>query len=270
MKGKFKKKLVNSNEFKEVCFILLHLSVILIILNARTIHATPLNLNSVIFSDTSLVAAQSLFSTNVSIIDNLLSNASLFLYEATTATNTTTANCVSLYSLIVTHSNYTLNSLETKRKYFQCEEILELFCNQQLSNKTIFSHSLMDCEDILKASNQTQLLTASNDNDASGATTLISLSPSSSQVTACIYALMSAFSISKYAIVFSDDLPSSSYAQMASNIVYKLSKMNKSFSLEFSLGLSDATLNNFLSNSFNESTVPGKLYYVNFFYRDRT
>ena len=116
----------------------------------------------------------------------------------------------------------------------------------------------MDCEDTLRASNQTQTLTLTNTNDTSAltATTLISLSPSSSQIASCLNALLSSFSISKYAIVFSDDdSHSSSYAQMASSLVYKLSKIK--FSLEFSLGLSDSTLASFLSNSFNDSTSPG-------------
>lgn len=252
MRGKFKKKSSSSSK-------IILLSFLIFILNVT--YTTSLSKpNSVIFSDTSLAATQSLFSTNLSLIKDLLSNTTLYLYEAdiNSSPSNIDPNCLSLYSLIVTHSNYTLNSFETKNKYFQCEEILELFCNQQTTSKIIISHSLMDCEDTLRASNQTQTLTLTNPNDTTAltATTLISLSPSSSQIAECLNAVLSSFSITKYAIVFSDDdSHSSSYAQMASSLVYKLSKMK--FSLEFSLGLSDTTLASYLSNSFNDSTSPG-------------
>ena len=160
----------------------------------------------------------------------------------------------SLYSLIVNNDNFTLNSFETKNKYFQCSEIFELFCNTAVASKTIISHSLMDCEDLLKASNATQTLTLANNVNANK---LINLSPSSSQVVASLVTLMNAFSVKKYALVYSDTF-SNYYSQMASIIVYKLSKVDSTFSLEFSKSLGDSSLSSSFNSSFNSTSIKRK------------
>ena len=200
-------------------------------------------LNPAMFSENHISLIESSFSFNT--IDSLTTNTSLIRYE------TNSSNCVSLYSLILDNSNFSLNSLETKHKYFQCQEILELFCNQFISNRTIVSHSIMDCEDSLKMSNKTQPLTASADVTASK---IINLSPSSSQIAASIYAIMLTFNVTEYAIVYSDIL-SSYYSQMASNLVYKLNQFEQNLNLEFSLSLYDPNLNGSLNYSFNDDEI---------------
>ena len=188
-------------------------------------------------------------STLVNSIDSLLYNTSLSTrYESSGNCSTT------LYSLIINNANYTRNSFESRNKYFQCEEIFELFCNPLIENKTIISHNLMDCEDFLETSNQTSVLTLANDMSA---LKIINLSPSSSQIAVSLMAILDAFSLKKYAIVYSAGFRSD-FLQLASSIVYKISKMKPLYSLEFSLAINDVNLKSTLNSSFNTSSIKSK------------
>jgi hypothetical protein len=157
----------------------------------------------------------------------------------------------SFISLIVANSNNPFNSFESWSKAPTCEELVDFFCNPAFLNRLLLSHSVYDCEDYLQTNSNNEYIRVTDQNSANGMQ-LITLSATSAQIEAALASFMNQYGLRRYSIVFSDTTNSSiqlqniiSYQNLAASLVYKFSL---SFTLDYSLSITDTSLEFSLSN----------------------
>ncbi len=165
----------------------------------------------------------------------------------------------SLLSKILKNANYTRNSLESKRNYLSCDQVYELFCNPDITDKYVATHSLFDCEDYLFPSSNSWSspdslkFQAFDSSSLTNLTKLIQLAPSAFQLSTVVSNFLQRYALRSYAIVYAESSSNDSlydiayYKQYAANLVYKLSA-DASFQLDFSYSLYDIRLGAALSS----------------------
>lgn len=260
-----KKKYRACFRVSDVIFLIIYFSAVnIIVLNGE---------NIAMFSDSLVSNYRQLLKNSSFFIDNLLLNKSLAdRYESesyclsssssSSSSASTTSSTGSLIKLLFQHSNYSKNSFESKIKYITCELVVEFFCNIETERKYIFSHSLFNCEDLIKPSSSTSsgdvyMLDNGDDVDLGGNNDLIrliNLSPSILQYEIAIKSFMNMYSLNRYGIVYSNSFTNLSsndflyYSMLAETLVYRLSA-DVSFTVDFSLPLYDLTLHTVLTSN---------------------
>lgn len=147
-----------------------------------------------------------------------------------------------LIQTIASNNNFTINVLESKRKFLSCENIIELICNPTIDKKLIVSHSVFDCDEYIEISNMDQNVSWSN------LIRIINLSASIRQVQITITGLMNRFSINNYAIIFSNSTQNDFFKNFAGYLLYKFS-MDSKFTLEFSLPIQHPKISSLLKDN---------------------
>lgn len=144
-----------------------------------------------------------------------------------------------LIQMIATNNNYTLNVVESNRKFISCKNLKELICNPLIERKLIVTHSIFDCDEYFKFNDLVQNVYNSN------LIRIINLSSSIRQIQIVLTGLMNRFSIFNYAIIYSSSRQNDFFKSLAGYLVYKFS-LDSKFNLEFSLSIEDTRIGSVL------------------------
>jgi hypothetical protein len=203
------------------------------------------------FSDNQIAAYSALFANSSVYVDGILANPSLVdRYTSTKYCANLNQTTVSLLTQILKNADYEANSFESKRSYFSCKQMLELFCNPSVTDKFFATHTIFDCLDYLEPAGSVSAAFLPDVVPSGGvsaypnATKIVTLAPSTFQLSTVLSSFLARYSIYSYAIVYSTSANSNKkydmlyYQQLASNLAYKLS-IGSAFSLSFSYSLDD-------------------------------
>lgn len=160
-----------------------------------------------------------------------------------------------LIKMIAINNNYTLNAIESNRKYISCRNLKELICNPLIKRKVIVTQTIFDCDENIKINDFVQ-----NVND-SNLIRIISLSSSIRQIQIVLTGLMNRFSIYNYAIIYSNPIQSDFFKSLAGYLVYKFS-IDSKFNLEFSLSIEDTRIGSVLNDSLKSNIFYFKPSYI--------
>lgn len=240
-------------------------------MSSQRMSLTALILTCLLLSqDTTTVAQTSPASLPAMFSDNLLSdltpltsNASYYITNTLNNSQLVTRfesskHCAylsqtSLLTNILKNPTASSNSFESKKSFFSCLQVVELFCNPSLSNRFVASHSLFDCENYLVPSDYAgNLLADSNANPSF--IKIVNLGTSNLQLAAVLSQFLDRFYLTNFGVVYSISSSASSeydliyYQQRAADLVYRLS-VEGDYVLDFSYSLNDQRISSYLSKS---------------------
>lgn len=216
-----------------------------------TIAQTTVNLPAM-FSDNLLTDLAPLTSNVSYFITNTLNNSQL-VTRFESSKHCAYLSQTSLLTNILKNPNSNSNSFESKRSFFSCLQLVELFCNPSLSNRFVASHSLFDCESYLVPSDYAGNLIADSNTNPSFIK-IVNLGTSNLQLAAVLSQFLDRFYLTNFGIVYSISSSSSSeydliyYQQRAADLVYRLS-VEGDYVLDFSYSLNDQRISSYLSQS---------------------
>ena len=234
----------------------------LFMLALALISITPVTSQPAMFGDNLIALDLSpLFSSTATYVNGILSNTSaLNRFESDNYCAYLAQATASLLKQILNNPGYAANAFESKKNFFSCQQILELFCNPTVANKYVVTHSVFDCLDYLSPLSSGSYMVDPANSTYANWNKIVTLGPSTFQLSSVLANFLTKYSITHYAVVYASATTGSGvqfdlvyYQQLAANLIYKLS-VQSSFYLDFSFSLYDQRVNSSLANNVNSIT----------------